>query len=373
MTQLTFHPDIDRALATGAVISYSVSGGKDSDALVLACERELSDHPGPRVLIHSDLGRTEWAESLPQCQRLAEHVGLELITVRRKAGGMMERWLSRWESSIRRYANLETVTLILPWSTPSMRFCTSELKTAIICRELVHRFAGQTIINALGIRAEESPNRAKAEICKAQTLLESRPRKTTGFTWLPIHHWSIGDVWGIHDAARFKAHDAYTRYQMSRVSCVFCILANQVDLSNAASAAQNHDIYREMVDLEIASTFAFQDAGWLGDVAPHVLSEEQRTGLEAAKARAKRRQLAERHIPKHLLYDGRGWPRVMPTESEARMLAEVRCEVAAAVGLTIAYQTSDSILARYAELMTQRPAGDWAAPLIQASLFMEAA
>jgi hypothetical protein len=38
---------------------------------------------------------------------------------------MVERWESRWESSVRRYAALETVTLVLPWSTPSMRFCTS--------------------------------------------------------------------------------------------------------------------------------------------------------------------------------------------------------------------------------------------------------
>lgn len=356
MTQLARHPDIESALTAKAVISYSVSGGKDSDALVLACERELSGHSGPRVLIHSDLGRTEWQQSLPQCQRLADKVGLELITVRRKSGGMMERWLQRWHDNCVRYASLSTVTLILPWSTASMRFCTSELKTAIICRELVQRFPGQTIINALGIRAEESPGRSKAPISKVQNLLTSKTHRTSGYTWLPIHHWSIDQVWDLHEQTGFAPHEAYTTYGMTRVSCVFCILSSKADMANAATAAQNADIYREMVDLEITSTFAFQDSGWLGDVAPQLLTDEQRDGLASAKERATKRQRAEARIPKHLLYDGKGWPKVMPTYTEAEMLAEVRCEVAQVVGLDISYRTANAILMRYAELMDNRPA-----------------
>ncbi len=356
MTHLARHPDIEAALNAGAIISYSVSGGKDSDALVLSCERELRGYPGPRVLIHADLGRTEWAESLPQCERLAAHVGLDLIVVRRKAGGMMERWLQRWESSVRRYAALETVTLILPWSTPAMRFCTSELKTAVICRELVHRYPGRTIINALGIRAQESSSRALAPVCKRQKLLESSTHQTSGVTWLPIHHWSIDDVWAIHRQERFAPHVAYTQHQMSRVSCVFCIMSTESDLTHAAAVVQNHGIYREMVDLEIASTFAFQGARWLGDVAPHLLSDTQRDGLVWAKRRALARQAVESRIPKHLLYDGKGWPRVMPTMVEARLLSEVRCDVAELLGLVIDYQTPDAILARYADLMARRPA-----------------
>ncbi|HMP42437.1 MAG TPA: phosphoadenosine phosphosulfate reductase family protein [Roseiflexaceae bacterium] len=354
MTQLARHPDIDRALAAGAVISYSVSGGKDSDALVLACERELRGHPGPRTLIHSDLGRIEWQESLSQCERLADKVGLDLIVVRRTAGGMIERWQQRWSSSVRRYAGLETVSLILPWSTPAMRFCTSELKTSIICRELVRRFPGQTIINALGIRAEESASRAVALICKEQPLLSSRTRQTSGYTWLPIHHWSIDQVWAIHEEAQFAPHVAYTQHGMSRVSCSFCIMATEADLQRSATVAQHQGIYQELVDLEIASTFAFQGGRWLGDVAPHLLRSDQRDALDAARERAQRRQRAEARIPAHLRFDGAGWPRVMPTPTEAAMLAEVRCEVARAVGIAIDFQTAESILARYDALMEQR-------------------
>jgi 3'-phosphoadenosine 5'-phosphosulfate sulfotransferase (PAPS reductase)/FAD synthetase len=369
MTALARHPDIERALAAGAVISYSVSGGKDSDALVLACERELRGHPGPRLLIHSDLGVVEWADSLPQCQRLADRVGLELVTVRRRAGGMLERWQQRWRDNVARYAALETVTLILPWSTASMRFCTSELKTAIICRELRRRYPGQVILNALGIRGEESPGRAQAPVCKPQSLLTSTRDGTSGYTWLPIHHWTLDQVWAIHRDAHFAPHIAYTAHGMSRVSCIACILASKADLSIAVQVPGHEALYRAMVDLEIASTFAFQDSGWLGDVAPGLLSDAQRDGLARAKRAAVQRQAAERRIPKHLLYDGKGWPKVMPTYAEAQLLAEVRCEVAAAVGLAIDYTTADAVMGRYEELMAQRPAQDAGGVLVQGGLW----
>jgi tRNA(Ile)-lysidine synthase TilS/MesJ len=117
-------PDVESLLNAHAPVAIGVSGGKDSQAAALATIDHLNrlGHCGPRVLIHADLGSVEWNDSLPTCERLAAHLQCELIVVRRKAGGMMERWESRWASSVRRYAALETVTLVLPWSTPSMRF-----------------------------------------------------------------------------------------------------------------------------------------------------------------------------------------------------------------------------------------------------------
>lgn len=73
----------------------------------------LVGHRGPRILIHSDLGRLEWKASLPMCERLASRVGLDLIVVRRQAGDLMGRWLTRWENNVERYRNLECVRLIL--------------------------------------------------------------------------------------------------------------------------------------------------------------------------------------------------------------------------------------------------------------------
>lgn len=121
--QVSTTDEVDAMLAAGAVVAIGVSGGKDSQATAIRLARHLDDigHSGTRVLIHSDLGRVEWKDSLPVCERLAKRLGMKLIVVRRSAGDMMDRWLTRWENNVSRYANLECVKLILPWSTPSMR------------------------------------------------------------------------------------------------------------------------------------------------------------------------------------------------------------------------------------------------------------
>ena len=126
-------PEIDAALASNAVCAISVSGGKDSVAAGLAtwAHLDLIGHTGPRILIHADLGVVEWKDSLPCCERLAAHLGAELLVVKRKAGDMMDRWEGRWVNNVARYNDLSCVKLILPWSTPSMRFCTSRCSQAL--------------------------------------------------------------------------------------------------------------------------------------------------------------------------------------------------------------------------------------------------
>lgn len=349
---VTTTPEIVELLAANSPCAIGVSGGKDSCALALATVAYLDaiGHTGPRLLIHSDLGRTEWRESLPVCERLAAVLGLELVVVRRNAGDMMDRWLVRQSNNVERYADLSCVKLILPWSTPGMRFCTSELKTAVICRELVRRFPGQTIISACGIRRDESPKRKLAPVAKHQAKLTSRPRKTSGIDWHPVIDWTLADVFAYLADQQFALHEAYTKFGMSRVSCVYCIMSKEDDLVASTTCPDNHDTYREMVGLEITSTFAFQGGKWLGDIAPHLLDDATRAALVEAKVRAARRIRAEERIPAHLLYE-KGWPKVMPTWAEAVLLCEVRREVADAVGLTVEYLTPEEVIKRYADLM----------------------
>src|SRR6185436_7405469 len=103
--------EITALLGAHAPVAIGVSGGKDSDAAAFATIEYLDQlgHSGPRLLIHSDLGRTEWRESLPQCERLAERLGVDLVVVRRQAGDMMDRWLTRWANNVERYCALECV------------------------------------------------------------------------------------------------------------------------------------------------------------------------------------------------------------------------------------------------------------------------
>jgi 3'-phosphoadenosine 5'-phosphosulfate sulfotransferase (PAPS reductase)/FAD synthetase len=348
---------VSALLAQDAPAAIGVSGGKDSCALALATVAYLDSigHKGPRVLVHADLGRVEWKDSLPTCERLAARLGLELLVVRREQGDMMDRWLQRWRDNIKRYADLSCVKIILPWSTPSMRFCTSELKVSVICQALAKRFPGRAIVSAAGIRREESTERSKAPISKEEPNLKKVRLATSGVTWNPLLDWTESDVRALCAARAFELHEGYTKFGMSRISCAYCIMSNEADLAASASCPDNADVYREMVDLEIASTFAFQGSRWLGDVAPHLLTDAQRAGLAAAKAKAARREEIEAQIPDHLLYE-RGWPKVMPTAEEAELLCGVRREIASLYEIEISCTGPADLIARYADLMAQKAA-----------------
>lgn len=348
---------IAELLAADAPVAIGVSGGKDSCAAAIATVEHLRaiGHRGEVVLIHADLGRVEWDDSLPTCERLAAFLGVELLVVRRAAGDMMDRWIQRWRDNVRRYAQLSCVTIILPWSTPGMRFCTSELKSQPMAAALVRRFPGRRIISACGVRRDESRDRSDAPTSEENDLLDKKTLGTTGVDWNPIAAWTADDVFAYCAARGFAMHEGYARFGMSRISCAFCIMANGADLAASASNPAHAALYREMVDLEIASAFAFQGNRWLGDLAPHLLTADQREGLVRAKARAGRAKAAQKRIPKHLLYT-RGWPTVMPTREEADQLAEVRREVADAIGLQIERTDAQSILDRYADLMAKKAA-----------------
>jgi len=344
-------PEIDRALAADAPVAIGVSGGKDSCVLAFRVVEHLDaiGHRGPRLLIHADLGRVEWRDSARVCDRLAAVLGLELVTVRRDAGDMMDRWLTRWGNNVERYCDLECVKLILPWSTASMRFCTSELKTAVICRELIRRFPGREIVSAIGIRGEESPNREKAPVSAPESKLRSVTHGTSGWKWSAIHHVREAEVFELLAARGFELHEGYRLYGSTRISCAFCVLASAGDLRAASTCPDNADVYREMVGLEVESAFSFQSDEWLGDVAPHLLSEDLREALAEAKERAARREAAEAVIPEHLLYQ-KGWPTCIPTREEAELLCSVRRQVAGLYGFNAQYLSPAALIARYTEL-----------------------
>ena len=277
-----------------------------------------------------------------------------MVVVRREAGDLLDRWRVRWANNVQRYADLRCVKLILPWSTASMRFCTSEMKTAIIARDLVRRFSQQTILSVSGIRREESSGRAKAPVAKVQPKLFSAGFRTSGLDWHPILEWTVSDVVDYLRVKNFPLHEAYTRYGSSRVSCAFCVLASRRDLAAAAHCPDNHELYRELVRLEAESTFSFQDSFWLADVAPDLLDEGLRKAVETAKSRAQIREMVEAKIPDHLLYES-GWPKVIPTAAEAELLCQIRRTVGATLGLALSYTEPPALIQRYLDLIRLRP------------------
>ncbi len=157
---------------------------------------------------------------------------------------MMKRWQGRWANNKRRYANLECVKVILPWSTPAMRFCTSELKSAVIASALVKRFPGQAIVSACGVRRDESRSRSCAETSKTNKRLTNKARKTTGVDWNPIAHWLEADVYAFLAAEAFPLHEGYVRFGMTRISCIYCIMQSIDDQRAAASRSTSRSCRR---------------------------------------------------------------------------------------------------------------------------------
>lgn len=286
-------PEVSEWLASGAVFAAGCSGGKDSTALALRLAEYLDEigHKGPRVLIHSDLGVVEWKDSLPVCERLAKRLGWELIVLRRAAGDMMDRWEARWASSLERYSSLSCVKIILPWSTPGMRFCTSELKTDLICRELTKRYPGQKILSATGVRHDESAARSKMPIASPQPKLSARGCQ--GMNWNPIAPWSTPSVYDYIALKQEPLHEAYTVYKSTRVSCAFCF-SGETEVLTRAGVKQIRDLAGEVHTLlvpKINAKNGLTTHGAFKDVSVREFGEQRLLRIELKKPRRQHKTL----------------------------------------------------------------------------------
>lgn len=214
-------------------------------------------------------------------------------------------------------------------------------------------------MNVTGVRRQESSARSKMPISAPLASLSTKGR--TGVTWNAIIEWTIDEVFTEIAAAGLALHEAYTVYGASRVSSAYCIMSTLDDLRAAASCADNHDVYREMVRLEAASTFAFQGQRWLAEVAPALLPASLAADVARAKTVAIQRQAIEAEIPAHLLFTF-GWPTIRPAPEEAELLASVRRRVADVVGLEAKYTHGSDVLHRYDQLLAQRSPDATATP-----------
>lgn len=335
------------------LVSFSVSGGKDSDTLSLDGNEYLDSigFQGERIIIHSDLGAIEHTDSLPTCERLSAKTGLPLVVVK-PLRPMIERWEYRWQRNTERFVNLETVKIATWASSAQWRFCTSEEKTAPICKKLKELYPGKIILNAVGIRGQESAGRANKPIWTENKLLQSKKTGTSGLTWYPIRDYKLQDVFLSHKRHNFAMHEAYHKNGNTRVSCVFCVLAGEQDLRASLRDERTHDVYRRIVTIEALTTFSFQPDRWLGDLAPELLPESLREALSRAKERAVARSYAERMIPTELLFDAQtGFPAFQPDMIQAASLADARKAIGDVLGLDMNFTTGKAVWDRFAELL----------------------
>ena len=346
--------EIVAAIRAGAWIVFNLSGGKDSSAALFAVNLQLDSlgHPrARRMAIHADLGRAEWDSTPDTVARIAASADVPLTVVRRAAGDLVDRWIQRFESGKRRYEALETYNLIGPWSSASLRFCQSEMKAAVIGPAIARMLRGQQIISVLGLRRDESHNRAATPIAKAD-LRHAKAGNLHGTAitlWHPIAYWNSEDVFRAHGTLGITLHEAYSIWGATRLSCRYCIFASLHDLSASAAAPANTEVYRELVGIEARSTFPFQPTRWLADISPHLLSGGLRADVERAKADQLERRHLEASMPAGLRYV-KGWPPRMPTLAEAEDIAAARRPILARHRLENRYPTGSAVQARFAEL-----------------------
>jgi 3'-phosphoadenosine 5'-phosphosulfate sulfotransferase (PAPS reductase)/FAD synthetase len=317
------HPALDpfgRLVAVPDLADYDLvvvnsSAGKDSEAM-LAWLVELCDAQGASrdrlVVVHADLGRVEHPDTRELAEAQARHFGLRFVVVARSEDLLAQ--IAARSQRLREQGRAGQT----PWPSNNARYCTSDQKTSQIVKFETSevdklRAAGHVgpvrILNCLGIRAEESPARAKkapfgfdpANWSKppraAQPARPARPAtgtrpgrpateavparpgvqhsKRVVHRWLPIFDWSTEQVWqqiGRHD---LPWHPAYRR--LPRLSCAFCVLAGRRELTVAAQmypdlAAEYAALERQVghpfkESVSMTQIIADAEAGALDDLA----------------------------------------------------------------------------------------------------------
>lgn len=265
---LQLDAEILAMLDRGAPIALSVSGGKDSDAMVYSIRAYLAEtgRTNRLYLIHADLGRAELKDTPAHVQELFNRTGIPLSIVAHSKFDLLDGIRHR----------MATRPDVPPWPSAKNRQCTSDWKRGPISRWIRNTFPTGEVICAMGLRADESPARAKRPVSKLRADCCASFR--TVIDWNPIHRATIAQVWNaIGDNPR---HPAYARGN-ARVSCALCILANSGDLVNGA--LQDPELFRAYCDIEIQSGFSFRHNFWLGHLAPQLLSPEQNAFYEGKR------------------------------------------------------------------------------------------
>lgn len=261
--------EIQEAIASGAHLVVSVSGGKDSDAMLWALVARFPEliKAGRMHAVHADLGRAELKATPQHVVGVAARAGVPLHIVRHGRYDLLDGIKNR----------MATRPGVPPWPSSDVRQCTSDWKRDPIDKWIRNTFNGPVIV-AMGLRAEESLTRARKPEVAARSRASSAERPV--LDWLPIHHWTIAHVWAALEGKGH--HEAYDRGN-DRVSCALCVLASGNDLLNGAM--QDPDLFQAYCDVEIASGFSFQNKKWLGLIAPHLLRDDQRA-FYASKTKA---------------------------------------------------------------------------------------
>ena len=256
-------------------IVINTSAGKDSQAMMDYVVR-LAEAAGVNVrerviAVHCDLGQVEWQGTRELAEEQCKRYGIELHVVSRTKGDLLQQVEERgmWPDNKNRYC-----------TSDQKRDQVAKLHTSITSQkiaEMAARAWRQTpdspigkprqirILNCMGLRAEESPARAK------KVAYTENKRQTNGkrlvMDWLPIHEWSTKQVWDTIKASGVPYHHAYDK-GMPRLSCMFCIFAPKDALVIAGRA--NPALLDEYVRVEAKIGHTFRNGFKIAEVLDDV-------------------------------------------------------------------------------------------------------
>src|SRR6266702_8376918 len=208
------------------------SGGKDSQRMLGFLRESFSDVKTYVVMADTGFEHVRPISAMDFAVKSAAHFGLPLSVVRNPNKTYLEMVERRGK-----------------FPAPGMRQCTSDLKVGPIDKFIRH-LPEKVFINCTGIRAQESPNRAKQNPWKFNTKLSKKDRIV--WNWMPIFTESLGDVLHWHWREGIPLHPVYvpeyhtdgtTGGYLRRLSCRLCIFSTDNDIR----AIYQHD--REAFDL----------------------------------------------------------------------------------------------------------------------------
>lgn len=225
----------------------NVSGGKDSTAVYL-----LAMESGrPFRAVFADTGN-EHEATYEYIEMLHERTGgpkVEMVRAdfTRQLAKHREFILREWpKQGISDEIVQEAAAMHVPTGNPYLdlciskgrfpsrkaQFCTGELKEMPIIEQLVlPMLKDGPVLQWLGIRADESSNRAK------------QPRfnrhESGSYLWRPIFRWSVEDVWAQHRKHGIAPNPLYAK-GMGRVGCMPCINCRKSELRSIAEQFPEH-------------------------------------------------------------------------------------------------------------------------------------
>jgi 3'-phosphoadenosine 5'-phosphosulfate sulfotransferase (PAPS reductase)/FAD synthetase len=239
------------------------SAGKDSQAMTdyLAALARSEGYPKERlILAHADLGRMEWPGTRELAEYHAKTYGLRFWVKSRPQGNLLSHVLQREK-----------------WPDSGNRFCTADHKRGQIGTLLTTLGDGIKILNCMGMRAQESPARAKLQPFEINKRFTNSRRHVDN--WLPLHSWTAGDVWARVHSSPAPYHYAYD-LGMPRLSCVFCIFSPPAALMVAGYHNRNLLAEYSAVERKIGHTFrhkfqikSIQDRLLQGETPPEKIED----------------------------------------------------------------------------------------------------